>query len=234
MSIVIPRAEDILASRPGFSPAEIKELAHDLYLKGTLDHVPMQLIGYGLVEKWHPDTMEWVNKRHGERRYERDDLYTLVGAPDEYAEDAPSNLLLNNGITSLLNRLIGNTGSFGAYANGTARVGVGTATAVEVATQTDLQAAAGTANRFFQPCAASYPQVTGSPTTTMTSQSTFGTADGNFAWQEWGVDGGGASGNATVGTNGASNAALLNRKVASLGTKASGSTWTITTNITIS
>lgn len=234
MSIVIPRAEDLLASRPGFSQGEIKEFARELYLKGSLDHIPTQWITSGLVEKWHPDTMEWLQTRHGERRYEREDIYALVGAPDEYAEDPPSNLLINNGITNLVNRLIGNTGSYGGYANGTARVGTGTSTAVEAATQTDLQAAAGSTNRYFQPCAASYPQITGSPTTTVTAQATFGTGDGNFVWAEWGVDGGGASGGTTVGTNGASNGALLNRKVASLGTKASGSTWTITTNITIS
>jgi hypothetical protein len=58
----------------------------------------------------------------------------------------------------------------------------------------------------------------------------FGTADGNFAWQEWGID----IGTATVSSGNTVNAVLLNRKVASNGTKASGQTWTATATITIS
>jgi hypothetical protein len=58
----------------------------------------------------------------------------------------------------------------------------------------------------------------------------FGTADGNFAWEEWGLD----VGTATVTAGTTVNAVLLNRKVASNGTKASGQTWTATATITFS
>lgn len=231
-NILVPRAEELLAVRPGFSAPELKELAREMYVEGTLDHVPTQWISAGMVEKWSPDQMEAL-RDCGNKRYEREDLYRLVGAPEEITDDVPSNILTNGagsgGINRLLNLLIG-TGSIAAYTNAVSRTGVGTSTTAEAASQTDLQAAAGATNRFFQAAAASYPQVSGS---TFTMQSTFGTADGNFAWQEWGIDGGGSSGT-TVGSFSSSNCGLLNRKVASLGTKASGSTWTITTTIVIS
>ena len=47
--------------------------------------------------------------------------------------------------------------------------------------------------------------------------------DGNCAWNEWTI----ANGNSNSATN-------LNRKVASLGTKAAGSSWTLTVTITVS
>lgn len=228
-NILVPRAEDLLAARPGFSVSEMKELVREGLEKGTLDHVPVQWVSAGIVEKWDPDKMAYVQREYGTRRYERDDLYRLVGTPDEITEDPPSNLLLNAGITRLLNLLIG-TGSLAAYTNSISRTGVGNSSTAESASQTDLQASAGSTNRYYQAAAATYPSVASQ---TLSMQSTFGTADGNFAWAEWGIDGGGSSGT-TVGTFNSSNAGLLNRKVASLGTKASGSTWTITTTIVIS
>lgn len=227
MSLLIPRAEDLIAARPGCGPDDLKDLARELYKNGNLDHVPVQWVSAGIVEKWDPDQVAYASKLQ-EGRLEREDLYRLVGTP-EYTEDPPSNLLLNNGINRLLNLLIG-TGSIVAYTNATSRLGTGNSATAESAAQTDLQAAAGSANRWFQAAAATYPQVSAQ---TLTQQATFATGDGNYVWNEWGIDGGGASSN-TVGTNGASTAALLNRKVASLGTKASGSTWTLTVTIVVS
>lgn len=228
MSLLIPRAEDLIAARPGCGPDDLKDLARELYENGNLDHVPVQWVSTGIVEKWDPDQVAYANKLQP-GRLEREDLYRLVGTP-EYTEDPPSNLLVNNGINRLLNLLIG-TGSIAAYTNTVARLGTGNSATAESAAQTDLQAAAGSANRWFQISAATYPQVSAQ---TLTEQATFGTADGNYVWAEWGIDGGGNTSSAVVGTNGTTTAALLNRKVAALGTKASGSTWTLTVTIVVS
>jgi hypothetical protein len=60
---------------------------------------------------------------------------------------------------------------------------------------------------------------------------TFGTADGNFAWNEWGSD----VGTATVTSSNTVNAVLLNHKTSiAQGTKASGQTWSATATITLS
>lgn len=144
------------------------------------------------------------------------------------------NLLLNNGITRLLNLLIG-TGSILGYATSSTsqmRIGTGNGSTAVTAADTDLSAAAGSANRWFQKSDASNPTVAAQ---TLTCIATFATADGNYAWNEWGVDGGGATSTAVVGTNTATTNALLNRKVpTSLGTKASGASWAFTITIVIS
>ena len=65
-----------------------------------------------------------------------------------------------------------------------------------------------------------YPSVAGQ---TVTFRSIWASAEGNFDWNEWTV----ANGSSDSATN-------LNRKVAALGTKASGSEWTLTVAITVS
>lgn len=128
-------------------------------------------------------------------------------------EKFDGNLLLNEGITELLTLLIG--GSATAFNNANARIGIGDGTAVADATQTDLQ---GT-NKSYKAMDATYPQVSGQ---TVTFRSTFGPDDANYDWQEFVVD------------NGATAGKTLNRKVENHGTKASGDTWVIELQITIS
>jgi hypothetical protein len=55
-------------------------------------------------------------------------------------------------------------------------------------------------------------------------QSTFGTSDGNYAWEEWGV-----FNSATAATG-----RMLNRKVVSLGTKPNTDSWVFQVTLTIS
>lgn len=137
-------------------------------------------------------------------------------APDEVVE-AVGNLLLNAGIARLGALLVGAGGT--AYNTANSRLGVGDSATAATAAQTDLQAAT---NKFYKLCSsASWSAQTG------TWVATFGTADANYVWNEWCIDNGTAD--SAVGT-----APALNRKVASLGTKASGSTWQLTVTITIS
>lgn len=124
------------------------------------------------------------------------------------------NLLLNEGITRLLNLLIGTTTN--PFNNANARLGVGDSSTAEAASQTDLQAAT---NKLYKAMDATFPSVSAQ---TVTFRSTFGSADANYAWNEFSADNGG-----TALEN-------LNRKVSAQGTKASGQTWTLTLTITIS
>lgn len=94
-----------------------------------------------------------------------------------------------------------------------AHIGVGDGTAVHAAGQTDLQGVT-TARKAMD---AGYP--TGDANV-LTFRATFGTADANFAWNEWGIFNG-----ATAGT-------MLNRKVEALGTKTNTQTWQFTTTLT--
>jgi hypothetical protein len=82
------------------------------------------------------------------------------------------------------------------------------------------------ANAYYRVMDATYPtQANG----VMTFAASFATGEANFAWACWGLD----LGTATVTSSGTVNAVLVNRKVAALGTKASG-TWVLTVSVTFS
>lgn len=136
------------------------------------------------------------------------------GRPFAVAE-IDGNLLLNEGITALLNLLLGNAETNFGSAN--AYIGVGDSATVESAAQTDLQAAT---NKAYQAMEAGYPIVSNQ---TVTWRAVFGSADANFAWNEFTV----ANASSGTGDN-------LNRKVSAQGTKASGQTWTVDLSVTFS
>lgn len=137
-----------------------------------------------------------------------------AGLPPDEIVEVPDNLLVNEGITLLLNLLIGAGGT--VFNNANSYIGVGNGTAAAAAGNTGL----GGSSVDYQAMEASYPSLTGQ---TVTWRSIWGSTEGNFAWDEWTV----ANGNSNSATN-------LNRKVASLGTKGSGSSWTLTVTITVS
>jgi hypothetical protein len=128
-----------------------------------------------------------------------------AGLPPDDVVSAKDNLLLNDGINLMLDLLIGAGGT--AFTNGNSFIGVGDSTAAAAATQDALQASG-------------YPSVVAQ---TVTFRSIWASGDGNFAWNEWTI----SNSNSDSGTN-------LNRKVAALGTKAAGSSWTLTVTITVS
>lgn len=124
------------------------------------------------------------------------------------------NLLLNEGIAAMWDLIIGAGGT--AFNNANARTGVGDSNTAESATQTDLQAAT---NKTYKGMETSYPSRSNQ---TVTFRSVYGTADANYAWAEFIVD------------NGAVALKTMNRKVSDQGTKASGQTWTLDVQITLS
>lgn len=105
--------------------------------------------------------------------------------------------------------------AFTSFANANARIGVGDSSAAFAASQTDLQAST---NKLRKAMEAAYPTRVGSA---LTFRSIFGTSEGNFAWGEWGV------------FNAASGGTMLNRLVASLGTKTSAQSWQFTVTVTV-
>lgn len=174
------------------------------------------------VEKYDDDQVSYVSRKMGLAVPSGADLALLV-EPYEVVVKA-GNLLTTAGLQRLTNLLIGAGGT--ALTNTTARLGVGNSATAAAVGQTDLQAAAGSTNRWFQPMDATFPTAVNG---VVTLKSTFVTGDGNFVWNEWGSD----IGTATVTAANTVNATLLNRAVQSLGTKASGS-WVLTATITVS
>jgi hypothetical protein len=183
--------------------------------------------GILVVEKYDRDMVDHVARKLGHPRPGQPGFIQPVTPdfarygikPYETRESEYSNLITTAGWTRLLTLAIGGGGT--AYAAASTRIGVGTATAAAAVGNTDLTAAAGTANRFFQPVTGVGTVGTGTGTQRLSFVSTFGTGDANFAWQEWSIDQGTATGSTVTAT-------MLNRAVSAQGTKASGQTWTAT------
>jgi len=120
------------------------------------------------------------------------------------------NLLLNVGCDIIWDLVDGTSALH--FDNTNSTIGVGDSAVAADATQTDLQAAV---NKLYKGMEATYPTST---TQKITLKSSFGSADANYVWNEWVVK----------------RTTCLNRKVEVLGTKASGSTWTLEVAITLS
>jgi hypothetical protein len=147
-------------------------------------------------------------------KYENDEALK-ADRPYEVKE-LPGNLLLNEGITEMLNLLIGAAAT--NFNNTNARIGVGDSNTAAAATQTGLQAAM---NKLYKAMDSGYPQVSNQ---TVTWRATFGAGEAAYAWNEFTI------------ANGADDAAKnLNRKVdTTIGTKGSSPTWVISLTVTIS
>lgn len=147
------------------------------------------------------------------RKYADDEAF----ARKKYYEksEIEGNLLLNEGIQAAWDLVCG-LDSPTAYNNANAQLGVGDSNAAEAATQTDLQAST---NKTWKGMETSYPSRSAQ---TVTFRSVFGSSDANYAWNEFSV------------RNGATADKNLNRKVSAQGTKASGQTWTLDLQITLS
>lgn len=179
-------------------------------------------IAHGVVEKFHARDIEragLVNPTH-------DEMLKYGLKPYERVE-TPKNVLCTAGITRMLNLLIGAGGQ--AYTNSYTRIGVGNtgnSAGTETAADTDMAGA----SKYYQTADSTFPSVA---TNVLTVKSTFPTGQGNFAWNEWGIDQGGAGSNTS---NSTVVAPLLNHKIVSggLGTKTSSSSWAFTVTITLS
>ena len=125
------------------------------------------------------------------------------------------NVALNEGLGELIDIICG-LGTPAKWDNSNARLGVGNSNTVAQATDTGLLGA----SKTFKAMDATYPQ---RASQTAEWRATFGSAEGNHAWEEFTV----VNAADDTGKN-------LNRKVESKGTKASGETWTLSLKITFS
>jgi hypothetical protein len=174
------------------------------------------------VDKYDDDQVEWAERRLGKKGLDGAALRSVL-TPYEVTI-APGNLLTTAGLTRITSLINGAGGQ--ALTNTASRLGVGNSSTAAAVGQTDLQAAAGSANRWFQIMDATFPSTSAG---VITLKSTFATGDGNFVWAEWCSD----IGTPTVTSANTVNATMVNRAVQALGTKASGS-WVLTATITLS
>lgn len=145
--------------------------------------------------------------------------------------ETEGNLLTRLGRKRLIDRLVG-TASNQALDATHLRIGTGNSATAAVDTDTDLNAAAGAGNRQFKLADSAGTVGSGANSGQLTVVATFATGVGNYAWEEWGIDGGTADGTTvTADTN--TTPGLINHKVTSLGTKTSAAAWVFTVTITI-
>lgn len=119
------------------------------------------------------------------------------------------NCLLNVGIDIMWDLIIGSSALH--FDNSNATIGVGNSSTGANATQTDLVGA----SKTYKGMETGYPTSTAQKAT---FKSSFGSSDANYVWAEWVVK----------------RTTCLNRKVDAMGTKTSGSTWTLEVTITLS
>lgn len=182
------------------------------------------------IHKYSPEVVEELTRILGYEPKKAD--FDRFGA-DPYATlEVQGNLLVGGGLAFLTSALIG--GTYDPLTAARAFVGVGDSSTAAAAAQVDLQAAS---NKYYNTFDANPTRVT----TTVTNDavqgvSTFGTSVANFAWNEWawfttttGTITPGTGINVSSGTE-----TMWNRKVASMGTKASGASWALTTKVTFS
>lgn len=132
----------------------------------------------------------------------------LMGlAPDEVLVEA-QNVILDSGANEMLKLIAGTGGT--AFSNENAYIYVGTDNTPENAAQVGVLATG--SNVAYAPMDSGYPAVSGR---SLVYRATFDDATANFAWNEASI---------SNGTGG--NAVFMNRKVAQMGTKATG-TWVL-------
>jgi hypothetical protein len=133
-----------------------------------------------------------------------DEAISLYSKAFICTEEFEANIALNEGLQELIDIICG-LGTPTKWDNSNARLGVGDSNTAESATQTGLQAAT---NKTFKAMDTGYPQRSNQ---TAEWRATFGSADANYAWEEYTV----VNATSDTGKN-------LNRKISSKGTKASG------------
>jgi len=146
----------------------------------------------------------------------REALFHKLFKPYEVIEQE-GNCLLNTGIDEIWDLVTGaQVQTNREFSEANAQIGVGNSNTAADPTDTDLIGA----SKCYKAMEGGYPTST---TQKATFKSSFGSADANYAWEEWVVK----------SVSGTPTNICLNRKVESLGTKSTG-TWTLEVDITLS
>jgi hypothetical protein len=168
-----------------------------------------------------------VEKRHGDWTGEQI-ANGEAPAPYEVVEGSPQ-LLTYGGASCLWETLIGNgTATAGQaltyFSNARAAIGTGDSATAAAATQTDLQAVTNLLRKGMDATYPTHTDATTSGAASIVFQATFGSSEGNYAWNEWGV----------FNSSTAATGRMLNRKAEGLGTKVSGASWSLSVTLSLS
>lgn len=172
------------------------------------------------IERWSALQAHAVGYRRQPSMLTATELHR-VGIKPYSVTEVEGNVICTAGWTRIGNLLTNQGGTQAMDATHT-RIGVGNGVGSASASDTDLGASAGSGNRWFQ-ILDSAVTVSGA---TLTLVATVGGSDGNFAWNEFGIDVGNTASGATVAS------LLFNHKTSiAQGTKGSGQIWAITASV---
>lgn len=145
--------------------------------------------------------------------------------------EVEGNLLTTAGLSRITSLIIGGGGT--AFSNTNAAIGVGTSSTGEVVGNTALGGDGNASTARYNACDATYPSAVNG---VITAVATYDTGEANFAWNEWCwvIAPATITEGATLASLSSGSEVMLNRKTASMGTKASGATWVFTTTVTLS
>jgi hypothetical protein len=194
------------------------------FARKRLDGLGISHIPGNLVEHKTEYGTLWVPRMMAISKGVSSELLRAIVGEAEIIKEVEGNLLLNEGIQRFEDMTMIATLTGTGWNNANAFLGVGDSSTAEAATQTELQAAT---NRFYKAMNATYPS---RASQTSSFQSDFTSTEANFVWAEWTISSGATTASGAGFTSGTTN---LNRKVAALGTKSTG-TWTLTAQVTFS
>lgn len=184
---------------------------------------------FARVIKYDADTIAEITKELGHEPSGPDlrMLEARYGLKPDGEAYADGNLLTTAGLDRITKLIIGGAGN--AFSNTNSYVGVGDGNAsVPTPTTSDVNLTA-TTNKYFQQADGSNPTQSNG---VITCNCTYTGSNANFAWNEW-CFGIANTGPVTAGST-IPTGVMLNHKGQSLGTKGSGSTWTLQATITLS
>jgi hypothetical protein len=177
------------------------------------------------IDRWDAEAAAWAAARletEGLHRQPTKVDFDRLRIASYKTSEVVGNLVCTAGWTRASN-LLTNQGATQAMDATHTRIGVGNGAGTAAAGDTDLSASAGSTNRWFQLVTAAGTV----STNTLAFSATFASADGNFAWNEFGIDVGNTASSAVVAS------LLYNHKTSiAQGTKASGQVWTATATLT--
>jgi hypothetical protein len=179
------------------------------------------------LEKFSPDQNDFLQRKLGQEPTALQ-LRQLGMPEDGVLEDLTSNLLVTVGLARITSLIIGGGGTSLAHAS--CLLGVSTSTTAALVGDTIL-GADGSGNAQYVVADTSFPT---SSNGVISFQSTFGSSLANFAWGDWGVVAAATAANSVTFAGTGTSPVLINHKVVSQGTKASGASWVFSSSITLS
>jgi hypothetical protein len=186
-----------------------------------------------MFERWDAEQVAWAQARRERQLPSRiiavrrepvqADFRALKVDPYSVTEHH-GNVITNAGWQALLKAATSGASGPLVFSSTVGRLGVGDTAGTPAAADTDLAASAGATHRLYKLMGAA-PTVGTGTNRTWTFVATFGSADFNQAWNEFGIDSGTADGTTVT-------APLLNHANSAQGTKTSGQVWTATAVMT--